>query len=460
MTMVVCAEHMEDAMSLDNGLTLVVGLGRTGLSCVRYLIQQGALVEVTDSRSDPPGLEELQTDYPKVTAHLGGFDADVFASAQRIVLSPGVSLSEPAVRAVVGRGVPVLGDVELFARAVTAPVLAVTGSNGKSTVATMLHAMGEAAGLKVGLGGNVGTPVLDLLEGPEPDLFVLELSSFQLETTDSLEPAVATVLNLTQDHMDRYDSVEAYAAAKRRILSGSGTMVLNADDPVVAQMARPDRSVIWFTIGHPAGDDDYGIRERDTRPWLYRGREPIMPASALGLAGAHNHANALAALAMGAAAGFSNETMVQALRSFTGLPHRMQLAAQHHGIRWFNDSKATNTGAALAAIDGCDGPVVLIAGGDAKGADFSGFADSLAAAGKVKHVVLLGQDAVAIDKAIGDRLPTIRVESMDAAVEAAASVAQSGDTVLLAPACSSLDMFRDFAHRGEVFTAAVTRRTG
>jgi len=247
--------------------TLVVGLGVTGLSVVRYLAGLGEKIIVVDSRDIPPELKRLHDDFPDIECHTGKFKPELFTSAQRIVLSPGVPLSEPAVRLAIDEGIEVSGDLDLFANVVSAPVIGITGSNGKSTVTTLLGEMARQAGINVAVGGNIGTPVLDLLQNNH-ELFVLELSSFQLETTDSLEPTVAAVLNLTPDHMDRYDSVEAYTAAKRRIFSGSGIMVLNADDPVVAQMARPDRSVIWFTLGRPLGENHYGVVEQGGRSWL------------------------------------------------------------------------------------------------------------------------------------------------------------------------------------------------
>jgi UDP-N-acetylmuramoylalanine--D-glutamate ligase len=356
----------------------------------------------------------------------------------------------------------VIGDIELFAQTVTAPVIAVTGSNGKSTVATMVYEMATTAGRDVRLGGNVGTPALDLIADGEPDLFVLELSSFQLETTESLDALAAVVLNVTPDHMDRYSSLGAYANAKRRVFAGTGAMILNADDPVVAGFADPGRENIFFTLGSPRSDRDYGIRDIEGVAWLCRGRSPLMRADALGTTGRHNVANALAATALGSVAGLSDEAMEKALMSFSGLAHRMETVVEQAGIRWVNDSKATNVGATLAAVRGFAEPVVLIAGGDGKGADFTGLADTLADAlsGRVRQVVLLGRDAERLEQAIGGRVPTVRVGSMDDAVKVAGAQAQKGDVVLLSPACSSLDMFDDFTQRGDVFKTAVRRWTG
>ncbi len=460
--MVVCAKDIRNDAGVS-GLNLVVGLGRTGASCARFLADRNVQVIVVDSRDNPPELDSLRRTHPHVPVHTGGFDAEVFSRARRVLLSPGVSLSEPAVNAVVERGVSVIGDIELFAQTATAPVIAVTGSNGKSTVATMVYEMAQASGRDTRLGGNVGTPALDLITDAEPELYVLELSSFQLETTESLNAMVAVVLNVTPDHMDRYPSVEAYTNAKRQVFAGTGAMILNADDSVVAGMADTRRENIFFTLGAPRSDRDYGIRDLEGVAWLCRGRVPLMRADALGVSGRHNVANALAAVALGSVAGLPDNAMVKALGSFPGLAHRMETVAEHLGIRWINDSKATNVGATLAAVRGCAEPIVLIAGGDGKGADFTMLADTLAETvadagpGRVRQVVLLGRDAERLEQAINGRVPTVRVSSMDDAVTIAGAQAQKGDVVLLSPACSSLDMFDDFTHRGDVFKTAVRR---
>lgn len=443
------------ALSLE-GMTLVVGLGKTGLSAVRALLSLSAEVAVTDTRLDPPGLAELEREFPKVPRYLGGFPAVVFARAQRLLVSPGVPLQTPAVAEAAARGVPVWGDIELFARLVKAPVAAITGSNGKSTVTTLLGLMAEQAGVPVVMGGNLGTPTLDLLARPGVELYVLELSSFQLASTYSLNARVATVLNLSPDHLDWHLSLEAYRQAKQRIFRGDGWMVLNADDPAVVAMAEPGRRALYFTLTTP-GPADFGLRQRDGELWLARGEDCWLRADELKIRGDHNLANALAALCLGYALGLAREPMLAALRSFTGLPHRTQLVLEHNGVRWYDDSKGTNVGATLAAVKGLPGRLVLIAGGDGKGQDFSPLGAALAP--KVHALVLIGRDAPAIAAAAG-RVAVHPAESMAAAVAVAAQLAEPGDSVLLSPACASFDMFRNYEERGQVFAAEVRRQLG
>ena len=439
--------------------TIIVGLGRTGLSCARYLRARGEAVEVMDSRAHPPGLDELRALLPEVPVHTGGFAGGILQRAGRVVVSPGVALREPAIDSALAAGIPVLGDVELFARGARAPVVAITGSNGKSTVTALVGEMARAAGRDVRVGGNLGTPVLDLAGVEEPELYVLELSSFQLETTCSLRAAAATVLNLSADHLDRYAGMDEYAAAKRRVFRGHGTMVINLDDPRVAAMREPARAAVGFGTGEP-GSGDFGLLARGGETWLARGGETLLRADALALKGLHNAANALAALALGHAVGLPMEPMLAALTAFRGLPHRCQLVAEARGVRWYDDSKATNPGATLAAIRGMVGDcagLVLIAGGDGKGADFTELGDYIA--GHVRAAVLLGRDAPAIESAIARRVPVLRVADMDAAVRAACELARGGDCVLLAPACASLDMYSSYEERGRVFVAAVRAET-
>lgn len=437
---------------LSGGRVLVVGLGKTGLSAARFLAARGIEVAVTDSRAEPPGLVALKRELPDVAVFLGGFAAEAFERADCIVLSPGVALAEPSVVAARRRGVPVLGDVELFARLAPAPVIAITGSNGKSTVTTLVGDMAREAGLDVRVGGNLGTPVLNLLDGPVPELYVLELSSFQLETTSSLDATAAAVLNLSEDHLDRYATLETYSATKARIFSGTGVLVLNADDTRVAAMARPGRSVVRFTLQPPAADE-YGL-SADGRA-LYRGGERLIDTAALGIRGRHNLANALAAMALADAAGIPRSAQLQALRRFRGLPHRMQWVAARDGVDWFNDSKATNVGAALAAIAGVPGDkVVLIAGGQGKGQDFAPLREAMRARGRA--AVLLGADAARLEAVLDGVVPVARAADLTEAVALAGRLAACGDSVLLAPACASFDMFRDYEQRGELFVAAVT----
>lgn len=441
------------------GYTLIVGLGATGLSCVRHLALCGETPAVADSRAAPPGLGALRAEFPGIDPVLGAFDTEQFAKAGRVVLSPGVSPDEPAVRFARERGIPVLGDIELFAREVTVPVAAVTGSNGKSTVTCLVGDMARRDDLKVRVGGNLGPPALSLLQGDAPDLFVLELSSFQLETTESLDAAAATVLNVSADHMDRYRDLAHYAAAKRRIFRGSGVMVLNLDDPVVAEMADRNRERIGFTLAAPDGDD-FGVIERAGEKWLARGSEPLVAQASLPLPGLHNVANCLAAIAMGEALNVSMGARLQALAEFRGLPHRCQLVAEAGGVRWYNDSKGTNVGATVAAIAGlgADRPLVLIAGGVGKDADFAPLKSPVSR--HVRQVVLFGRDAQHIENALEGSVPCIRARDLDEAVRAAKRTARRGDAVLFSPACASFDMFDNYEARGRAFISAVNEVTG
>ncbi|WP_092992315.1 UDP-N-acetylmuramoyl-L-alanine--D-glutamate ligase [Thiohalomonas denitrificans] len=438
------------------GATIIVGLGRTGLSCARFLAGRGEAFMVADSRQAPPGREELQREQPDTEVCLGAFDPAMFAKAGQLIVSPGVSLDEPAIVAARRAGVPVMGDIELFARVARAPVAVITGSNGKSTVTTLLAEMGRAAGCEIGMGGNIGTPALELVGDSEPDLYVLELSSFQLETTESLQAAAATVLNISDDHLDRHGDIETYAAIKQRVFNrqgSDGVMVINRDDPLVAAMADPERRVIRF--GEREGAD-YHFAERDGSVWLARRGEPLMDVSILRIAGRHNWLNALAALALGEAVGLPMDAMLTALKRFPGLPHRCQHVAEKAGIRFFNDSKGTNVGATLAAVDGMPGErVVLIAGGLGKGADFRELAPVLARRGRA--AVLLGRDAALIAEVLDGVVPIVWVASMEEAVRKAADLARTGDAVLLSPACASFDMFSGYAERGDLFVEAVGR---
>ncbi len=441
-------------MATNVRTTVVVGLGRTGEACVRFLHRRGVAVAATDSRRRPPAASAVHDLDPAIPLHLGAFDATLLADAAEIVVSPGVSLEEPALRQARLCGVPVISEIELFARHARAPVVAITGSNGKSTVTTLVGEMVAEAGKRAGVGGNLGTPALDLLDDPEPDLYVLELSSFQLETTYSLRPAAAVVLNVSADHMDRHGDVETYAAIKARVYSGGGVMVVNRDDPRVAAMARRDRAVRPFGLAAPP-QDGYGILRSGGRDWLARDRDALLPVDSLALQGRHNQLNALAALALGESVGLPSDACLRVLQQFAGLPHRMQWLGDHAGLRWINDSKATNVGAALAAVEGLDGPLVLIAGGQGKGADFTPLTEPLAR--KARAVVLVGEDAPVLARALGDRVPQVRARDMDDAVARACEVAQVGDTVLLSPACASFDQYAGYEARGRAFADAVGR---
>jgi UDP-N-acetylmuramoylalanine--D-glutamate ligase len=442
-----------------SGPAVIVGLGQTGLSCARFLARRGVGFQVVDSRTGPPALEALRQEFPHVPVHLGAFDARLLQEASELIVSPGVSIREPAIAHAALVGVPVAGDVELFARVARGPVVAVTGSNGKSTVTALMGELAADQGLAVAVGGNIGTPALDLLDHHEPDLYVLELSSFQLETTGSLNAAAATVLNVSADHMDRYTNLADYTQAKARIFRGDGVMVVNRDDSRVSAMIGEGRPVLGFSLGTPAGRD-FGLAEREGVLWMVRGSEGLMPVGELRIRGLHNAANALAALALGEAMGFSMAAMLETLRRFPGLPHRCQWVARQGEVDWYNDSKGTNVGASLAAIRGLDvtGRLVLIAGGDGKGADFFPLREAVAA--RARAVVLIGRDGPRIEQVLGAVVPVRKARNMGEAVTLAAALALPGDAVLLSPACASFDMFTDYQARGDAFMAAVRGRTG
>ena len=434
-----------------NPLSVIVGLGRTGVSCARHLAARGHRLVVTDSRENPPGLAELRRLVPGVATALGGFDPAVLEGADQVVVSPGVSLAEPFLRRAAAQGLDLVGDIELFAREAGGRVVGITGTNGKSTVTTLVGAFAEAAGLEVRVGGNLGEPALDLLAGPPAAMYVLELSSYQLETTWSLQPEAAAVLNVSPDHLDRYRDLAEYAAAKARIYERAATAIVNLDDGIVVRMPRPGQRTVGFSLCR--SDADFRLLREAGEDWLAEGAEPILPLAALALPGRHNAANALAALAVGSVCGFPRAAMAGVLQEFRGLAHRTERVRDRRGVSWIDDSKGTNVGAAVAAIEGMDGPLVLIAGGEGKGQDFTPLGP--ACQGKVRQAILIGRDARLLAAALEGRCAVVFAASMEAAVGAADSIAQAGDTVLLSPACASFDMFRDYAHRGEAFAAAV-----
>jgi UDP-N-acetylmuramoylalanine--D-glutamate ligase len=444
-----------------------VGLGRTGLSCARYLHARGVRLAVTDTRQKPPEMARLAELDPGIPVSVGGLDVRLLEGADCVVASPGVSLTEPFFVEARRRGLEIVGDIELFARAVDAPVVGITGTNGKSTVTTLVGRMAERAGLHVRVGGNLGEPALDLLSPAAAQtsasrgaqaaaaptrLYVLELSSFQLESTTSLDLKAAVVLNVTPDHLDRYDSVESYAHAKARIFARCETAVINLDDPLVVAMPRPGQKTLSFSLRASIGAD-YAVTTRDGDWWLTRRGEPLLAVSAMKIKGLHNAANALASLALGDALGLPMPAMLEELSTFPGLAHRSQWVADVRGVTYINDSKGTNVGATIAAVSGMRGPLIMIAGGDGKNQDFAELADVFR--GKVRHTVLIGRDAAAIAKALAGICTLETCATLEDAVRAAAKAAQPGDTVLLSPACASLDMFRDYTHRGAVFTQAV-----
>jgi len=429
----------------DRPYAVIAGLGATGLSCARYLHAHGWRLAVTDSRAAPPQLAALTALDAHIPVRLGALDPALLEGAAYVIASPGLPLTGPFFAAAERRGLAIVGDIELFARAAAAPVVGVTGTNGKSTVTTLVARMAERAGLQVRVGGNLGPPALELLS-PAAQLYVLELSSYQLETTDSLHCKAATVLNVSADHLDRYPSLARYAAAKARIFARCDTAVINLDDPLVVAMPRTAASTLSFSLRSSVGAT-YALALHDSAWWLTRAGTPLLRVTELRIRGAHNAANALAALALPLAA------MLDELRSFAGLPHRSQWIADVKGVAYIDDSKGTNVGATLAAVAGMPGPVVLIAGGEGKNQDFAPLAKAFS--GKVRHVVLIGRDAPLIARFLAGVCPIECCATLPQAVQAAARAARAGDTVLLSPACASFDMFRDYAHRGAVFVEAV-----
>jgi len=454
---------------------VVLGLGDTGLSMTRWLTRHGADVRVADTRAEPPHAAWLARELPRVALATGTFSDETLRGADLVAISPGLDRREAPIARAIERGVPVAGDVELFAQAlktliphpsslIPPKVLAVTGTNGKSTVTAMTGEICRAAGRETVVAGNIGTPVLDALGAIEdgtaaPEVFVLELSSFQLESTASLEPAAAAMLNLTEDHFDRYDGMADYAAAKARVFAGDGVQVVNRDDRWSMSMARSGRTLFTFGAGQPRAETEWGIGSARGAEVLARGSHSLMAVSELPLAGLHNAANALAAHALAHAIGAPDEALARALRSFRGLPHRMQKVAEHEGVLFLDDSKGTNVGATVAALAGMRRPVVLIAGGDGKGQDFSPLAPAVKA--RARAVVLIGRDAEQLARAIAaSGVPVERAAGMEEAVQAAFRASRAGDAVLLSPACASYDMFRNYVHRAEAFATAVRRLAG
>jgi len=449
-------------LDLAGARVLVLGLGDTGLSMTRWLRRHGANVRAADTRTAPPAAEVLQRECPELPLLLGGVPEEELARADIIAVSPGIDRRRGPIALAAGRGVPVVGDIELFAQALAArgdmpPVVAITGSNGKSTVTAMAGEICAAAGLRPLVAGNIGLPVLDGLSGIEdgaemPGAVVLELSSFQLESTASLRPQAATVLNLSEDHLDRYDGMREYAAAKARIFAGDGLQLLNRDDEWSRGMVLPGRRQATFGLDAPRADEDWGIV--DVGAALRRGAVVLAPLDVLRVAGLHNAANALAAGALCRAIGVADDAIVEGWRGFEGLPHRVKSINKINNIEFYDDSKGTNVGATVAALTGLRVPVVLIAGGDGKGQDFAPLA--AAARGKARAIVLIGRDAQRIAAAVGADVPLLRAANMTEAVTLAFEAARPGDAVLLSPACASYDMYRNYVHRAEAFAEAVS----
>ncbi|GAB5604431.1 UDP-N-acetylmuramoyl-L-alanine--D-glutamate ligase [Sideroxyarcus sp. TK5] len=444
---------------------LILGLGETGLSLARFLHAQGARLRVADSRAEPPGVATLRSEMPQAEMHCGAFDDALLQGIDRIAISPGVPMAEPFVQRAVARGIPVEGDIELLAQQIAdaqpkPKVIAITGANGKTTTTSMVGAMCAAAGLDAQVAGNISPAVLDALRergGHQPQAWVLELSSFQLETTHTLNADVAVVLNVSEDHLDRYaHSMDLYAAAKTRIYNGDGVQVLNRDDARSAAMGLAGRKQVTFGLTPPSSELDWGIGKEGAITWLMQGAQKVMRADELQVAGLHNVANALAALALCRALDLPLPPLVAALRAFKGLPHRVEEVAQVNGITYYDDSKGTNVGATEAALNGLGKPAIVILGGDGKGQDFSPL--KAAVEKHARAVVLIGRDAPLIARAIaGCGKPVLNARDMEDAVRTATANAQRGDAVLMSPACASFDMYRNYLHRAEAFVAAVRK---
>jgi UDP-N-acetylmuramoylalanine--D-glutamate ligase len=486
--------------SLSGKHVLVLGLGESGLAAACWCARQGARVRVADTRAVPPYLGELRRRVAGTDFVAGEFDKALLDGIDLLVLSPGLSGGLMVVIHARAAGIPVLGEIELFARGLrsldtAAPILAITGTNGKTTTTALTGHLLRATGKTVGVAGNISPAALaalmDALDaGSLPQIWVLELSSFQLETTETLNPAAATVLNISDDHLDRYIDLDEYASAKARVFQSAegapGVQVLNRADPRVYRMALADRQIISFGLDAPAGEDDFGLHEHGSEAWLAQGERLLLPVSELPLAGLHNAANAMAALALCSALGFDAEALLPALRSFRGLPHRVELVAEIGGVTWYDDSKGTNVGATVAALNGIGGQlatqnshlpsagretgrdgasarlaenyhdrkIVVILGGDGKGQDFTPL--KAAVARHARSAVLIGRDGPLIEKVIAATGVVIEsAADMDDAVHRARRQARPGDAVLLSPACASFDMYRNYEHRAQVFIAAV-----
>ena len=445
---------------MTQSASVIVGLGSTGLSCAKYFSARGHAFKVVDSRLDPPSLEELKRLMPEVECELGEFSRQTFLGAGELVVSPGVSLKTAEIVAAQKAGVPISGDIDIFSKVVTAPIVAVTGSNGKSTVVAMLTEILRKAGKNFGLGGNLDgvnfKPVLDLLAEDSRDLYLLELSSFQLETTENLGAEVAVLLNLSEDHMDRYEDLTAYHVAKQRIFNDCKQIVVNRDDHYSYPLRQMDGPVWEFGLGRP-GVNGLGVLEEDGDQYLAYQFEKIVSVNELKVFGQHNISNALAASAMAMALGIDLKHIKAAITEFSGLPHRCQWVRNVSGIEFYNDSKGTNVGATMAAVEGLgqriSGHIVLIAGGVGKGADFKPLVPVIRRWGK--EVILIGRDAVEMAANFDADVRTYFANDMEDAVAVALDHAEPGDAVLLSPACASFDMFDNFQQRGQAFIQSV-----
>ena len=435
---------------------VIIGLGLTGLSCVDFFLAQNVTPRVMDTRATPPGLDKLPE---TVERYVGSLNEDWLMAADLIVASPGIALAHPALSRAADAGIEIVGDIELFCREAQAPIVAITGSNAKSTVTTLVGEMAVAAGKRVAVGGNLGTPALQLLDN-DPELIVLELSSFQLETTSNLNAAVAVVLNMSEDHLDRHGNMLGYHQAKHRIFQGCQRYVVNRDDSLTRPLISDNTPCVSFGLNAPDMQQFGVLRDTDGTPWLARGRERLMKASLMKIKGNHNIANALAALAIGEAVGLPLASMLDTLQVFGGLPHRCQFVAEQAGVSFYNDSKGTNVGATLAAIEGLGAALapqqqrlVVILGGVGKGQDFQPLRPALQR--YARAVVLIGEDADKISTAIGDEIAQVHAPTLAVAIDRARSLAHVGDAVLFSPACASFDMFLNYEERGQQFMALV-----
>ncbi|MBA6288118.1 UDP-N-acetylmuramoyl-L-alanine--D-glutamate ligase [Colwellia sp. MB3u-4] len=452
--------HQSVTTQLANKRIVILGIGITGLSCARFLHRHQISFAVNDSRAMPISPGDFKQQFADNTLVLGHWEQALIAQADILIVSPGINMAEPAIRNAMAKNCDVIGDIELFCRLSDTPILAVTGSNGKSTVVSMLNYVGNALGYRVQLGGNIGLPVLDQIDQEVADFIVLELSSFQLETVKSMKALAATVLNLSDDHLDRHKTLENYGAIKQSIYQHCSYALYNRDDKATLPNACYSDSQRLSFGSEPAQNGDFGLAEHQGISHLMLGDQPLCSLAELPLQGLHNALNYLAVLALGKCAGWDLKAMLASLKTFKGLAHRCEVIETNDGIRWINDSKATNVGATLAAIEGLAptlpaNKLVLIAGGDGKGADFSPLSQALTQ--HVDYLITLGKDGPAIAAL---RLPsqadkTSHVDSLAAAVTLARTQAKAGDMVLLSPACASLDMFANYVERGVVFITSV-----
>jgi UDP-N-acetylmuramoylalanine--D-glutamate ligase len=450
------ASKIESASSGFSGASveptvLVMGMGLTGASCARYFAARGFVAEFIDTRAEPPGIEAILDVMPDARIKIGESAPALRPTIKQIVVSPGFDMDSSLLDDARDRGLEIVSDIDLFVAECNAPIVAITGSNGKSTVTSMFGEALTATGQTTVVGGNIGRPALDLL-GRNAEVFALELSSFQLERSRAIPAAAAVILNISPDHLDRHGDMGSYRAAKARVYSDCRHAVVNRDDPDLAGLVGSSTPTTTFGLDSPAAGQ-LGIRRTARGECIAYGDELLISVDELPLIGRHNLSNAMAVLALGAALGANLNGMAQALKRFRGLAHRMQVISTEAGATWIDDSKATNVDAALASLAGIEGPVVLIAGGDAKGAEFSPLAAALDR--RPVSVILFGQDARRMAKELAGSCELQVVADMHEAVGAALKIIEPGHTVLLAPACSSLDMYRDYAERGEAFLSAV-----